>query len=614
VKILGIVSESHDTGLAVLEDGVPTLVLEEERFSREKHTQRFPFLSLAAAMEREGLRLADIEAIATPWDQRLLRKTFLREVRRGFPRSLHLFRPSAHAAQDSGIMLLRFWLDHELKKVFGVRRLPPLIDVGHHDAHAAAFFLSPFDEAAVLVMDGYGDVSATSSYDGRGNRLMCHWRSGFFDSLGAMYTLFTRHLGFEVFEEGTVMALAACGDPRTYGDRVRKLVLLEEGGRFRLNFDYFAHNRYGMVRPFTRLFLETFGPARKREEPLTDHHRDLAAALQATIEEAVLHLARAAYRRRRSTNLVLSGGVALNCVANARLLRDTDFRRVWVPPCASDTGAPLGAALWYYHETLGKPRRGELTHPFLGLSYSDTEIEQALASAGLAFERLEEGELLARTARDIAAGKVVAWFQGRFEMGPRALGNRSILTDPRRPDMKDIINAKVKRREPFRPVAPAIQAEHVGEYFEIAQADPFMTLAPKVRPEKAALIPAGLHVDGTGRLQTVERAANPRFWSVIEEFRKLAGVPVVLNTSFNRHEPIVASPAEAVSCFLRSEMDTLVMGNAYIRDRNATALERARSQWASGNGSQAAGGKVYVSSLLTTEMSGASSFFMPWTW
>jgi carbamoyltransferase len=299
-------------------------------------------------------------------------------------------------------------------------------------------------------------------------------------------------------------------------------------------------------------------------------------------EETILHVLRGLERRFPSRNLVLSGGVALNCVANARILADTGYERVWVPPCASDTGAPLGSALWHHHQTLGQPRNGELKHAFFGLAYTDTEIEAALREAGLAGERMAEPELIERAARDLADGRIVGWFQGRFEMGPRALGNRSILADPRRESMKDVINARIKHREPFRPFAPAVLLERACELFEIAQPDPFMTLAPRVRPEKRHLIPAAVHVDGTGRIQTVERSANPRYYGVIEAFGRLTGVPVLLNTSFNRQEPIVANPAEAISCFLRTDMDVLVLGDYYVTDRNAAAVDKARAGFAPG--------------------------------
>jgi carbamoyltransferase len=563
LKILGIVTETHDSGVALLDDGVPALVLEEERFNREKHTLAFPRLALEAALAGLKLNFRDIDVIATPWDIWQLRKTFAKAVLGRLPASLTLLWPGAHASQDSGIVLLTFSLRHNLRTLLGASRLPQIVQVGHHDAHAAMFFVSPFEEAAVLVMDGYGDVSGTSAYVGRDNRLECSWRGGFFDSLGMLYTLVTHHLGFRTFEEGTVMALAASGSD-TYVRKFSEILRLKEGGQFSLNRDYLRHDRYGELWPFTRKFLDAFGPPRQRHDPLTGRHRDLAFALQVTTEETILHIVRALSATHPSRNLCLTGGVALNCVANARILSDTDYQRVWVPPCASDTGAPLGSALWHYHQSLGHRRQLELTHPFYGRAYGDAEITSALENAGLSYERRDEQELISQVARSLAQGRIVGWFQGRFEMGPRALGNRSILADARNAEMKDQLNARIKQREPFRPFAPAVLAERAAEFFEIDQPDPFMTLATKVRADKVHLIPAAVHANGTARIQTVDRRTNPRFYRLIEEFGRLTGIPVLLNTSFNHHEPIVASPTDAISCFLRTGMDLLAIGDLVL--------------------------------------------------
>ena len=576
MNILGIVSETHDAGIALLADGIPVAIIEEERLNRQKHTGDFPTLALKEVFAVAGRRLADIDVITTPWNMSRLRRTAAKAVLGRLPASLSLLLQSAQPMQDRNIVFLNLLLRHHLKRQFRGQRLPPIVEVGHHESHAAIFFASPFEEASVLVMDGYGDDAATSTFTGTGNRIERQCHGTFFDSLGMIYTLVTRHLGFQLFEEGTVMALAACGDT-TYVDAMRDIVRLEPAGRFSINMEYFNHDRYGMLRPFKHRFIEKFGPARVSGETLTDRHRDLAHALQAVTEDVVLHVTRHLAATYPSRNLVLTGGVALNCVANARILRDTDFRRIWVPPCASDTGAPLGSALWHHHQTLGKARSFELTHAFHGLAYGPDQMRHALVRAGLEFEELDEADLLPRVARDLAENRIVGWFQGRFEMGPRALGNRSILASPLRPEMRDLINARIKYREPFRPFAPAVLAEHAGDYFDISQPDPFMTLAPRVRPDKVDVIPAAVHVDGTARIQTVERASNPRYYALIEEFMKLTGVPVVLNTSFNKQEPVVASPEEAISCFLRTEMDTLVLGNFYTRDRPAAVVARARS-------------------------------------
>ena len=577
MRILGIVAKTHDSGLALLKDGTPEAVLEEERFNRSKKTKKFPKFSLAAAVEDFKLGIADIDAITTPWNVRQLRRSALGLLLGRFPLSLSLLIPSAHDSQQNQVMLLNGYLRGGLRRQFGKVSLPPIVNVGHHDFHAAVFFASPFEEALVLVMDGYGDDASSSAYVGRGNRLERHWSTGIFNSLGLVYTFVTQHLGFAGFgDEGKVMALAAFGED-TYVERFRDVVRPTPDGGYAVDMSYFDYDAFGQLRPMRRKFVEAFGEARARHEPITDQHRDLAFALQAVSEEIILHIVRAQLRKFPQRDLVMTGGVALNCVANGKILEHTDVRRIWVPPCASDTGAPLGSALWHYHQTLGQPRKFELTHPFYGRAYSDDQVQRALQAAGLRYQRLEEGALLRRVAQDLADGRIVGWFQGRFEMGPRALGNRSILADPRRAEMRDILNAKVKKREGFRPFAPAVLVERSAEYFEIGQPDPVHDAGAAGARDKLSVIPAAVHVDGTGRIQTVERSANPRYWGLIEAFGRLTGVPVLLNTSFNRKEPIVARPEDAIACYLEGGMDVLVLGDFYTTDRGpgGAAVEHA---------------------------------------
>lgn len=579
MHILGITTETHDTGVAILRDGMPLGVYEEERFNREKHTKRFPQESLAAAFSASGLKLSDIDVITVPWNMSAYRRTIGRILTRKLPHSLNLLRPQARKTTALGAANMPLRLKTALGRRYGFQNLPRLVQVNHHNAHAAAFFVSPFEEASILIMDGYGDESATSAYAGTGNRMERLWQDDFFDSLGMLYSCATEHLGFNVFEEGTVMALAACGGP-TYLEKFRDVVRLLEGGRVVINRDYISYDTHGFMRPFTEKFINTFGPARRRDEPITDHHRDLAFALQARVEEAIIHMVRELSRRQPSRNLVLSGGVALNCVANARILRDTDYETVWVPPIASDSGVCLGSTLYYHHQVLGHRRDYTMHHPFFGMQFTDDQIATALQQAGLSYKKLSDADLLRDVAQDLAASRIVGWFQGRAEIGPRALGNRSILSDARSLKIKDLINARIKHREAFRPFAPAVLVERLGDFFEFDQADPFMTMAPKLRADKIDVIPAAAHVDGTGRLQTVERTANPRYYALIEEYAKLTGVPVVLNTSFNRQEPIVNSPQQAISCYLRTEMDVLVLGNFYITDRPRQAMEKAQLAFA----------------------------------
>lgn len=577
MRILGLVGATHDSGLAILEDGIPALVLEEERLSRVKRTKAFPSQSLSAAFGPELAGIDGIDVITTPWHVGRLRASFARAIAAGFPFSLSLLLEFSHTPQRNEIVLLNQYLTRRLKRMVGRRPLPRIVNVGHHDAHAAVFFVSPFEDATVLVMDGFGDDAATSVYTGDSNSLKRRWWTGIFNSIGIVYTMVTKHLGFAGFsDEGKVMALAAYGDMR-YVDEFRKLFRLDADGGYQVDMSYFDFHRYGEIKPMRRKFYDVFGAPRAPGSEITEHHQAVARALQIATEEVILHVVRALEKRYPSRNLILSGGVALNCVANARILAETGYERVWVPPCASDTGSPLGSALWHYHQTLGQPRRMELTHPFYGLSYTDNEIAAALGRAGLQSEVLSDEALIRRTAIALADGKVVGWFQGRFEMGPRALGNRSILADPRRVEMRAVINAKIKHRESFRPFAPAVLEERASEFFEVTQPDPFMTLAPRVNALKARDIAAAVHVDGTGRIQTVTRAANPRYYDLIKAFGELTGVPILLNTSFNRHEPIVARPSEAISCYLRTGMDVLVLGNHIVTTRSSAAEAKAQA-------------------------------------
>ena len=583
MRILGLVSATHDSGLAILEDGKPTLVLEEERLNREKRTKAFPRHCVIEAFGPRAAGLTDIDLITTPWDQNKLRANFGWVLLAGLPFSLNLLREEAHSPQRNEIIRLNAVLRRRLGRILeGKFDVPEIVQVGHHDAHAAVFFVSPFEEANVLVMDGFGDDASTSIYTGRGNRLERHWSEGILDSLGLVYTFVTRYLGFKGFsDEGKVMALAACGDD-SYVQRFRDIIGLLGDGRYAVNMSYFNYGKYGELKPLAPKFYETFGPPRLPGNLLEDRHLAIAHALQTVTEQVVLHIVRAMMVQQPSDNLVLAGGVALNCVVNAKILQKTDVKEVWVPPCASDTGAPLGSALWHWHQTLGKARGFELAHAYYGLKYSDEQISDALEEAGLTSETLSEVELIERVARDLAEGKIVGWFQGRFEMGPRALGNRSILADPRNPNMREVLNAKIKHREAFRPFAPAVLEERAAEYFKISQPDPFMTLAPKVRRSKRSEIPAAVHFDGTGRFQTVSRATNRRYYDLLAEFGRLTGVPVLLNTSFNRQEPIVSRPSEAVSCYLRTGMDVLAIGDRYVTDRNSKSRAWAERTFVQG--------------------------------
>jgi carbamoyltransferase len=456
--------------------------------------------------------------------------------------------------------------------------------VEHHPAHlASAFFVSPFEEAAVCAIDGFGDFVSTSWAVGRGSTLELLERIYFPHSLGLVYLALTQYLGFPHYgDEYKVMGLAPYGEP-DYVEALRRLLHLKPGGGFELDLSYFRHWSEGVrmtwddgeptIGPvYTRKLEALLGPARRPEEPMEPRHEAIAASLQVVFEEAAFHVLNALYQKTRLPRLCLAGGCAMNSVMNGKVRERTPFEAVYVQPAAADNGTALGAAFYVWHEVLGQPRRFVMAHAYWGPEFGDGAIAQGLEARADALTRLgcrvrkieDAAELCRWTAGRIAAGDIVGWFQGRMEWGARALGNRSILADPRRADMREIINTKIKFREKFRPFAPSILEEAVEEYFVGAVPDPFMIQVYPVRPEKRATIPAVTHVDGSGRLQTVNRQANPLYWRLLKAFETLTGVPVLLNTSFNENEPIVHKPAEALECFLRTQMDVLVLGNYVV--------------------------------------------------
>jgi len=454
--------------------------------------------------------------------------------------------------------------------------------VEHHKAHlASAFFVSPFERAALLSADGLGDFASTMWGSGTGNRMEIDGAIAFPHSLGLFYSAVTQYLGFLKFgDEYKVMGLGAYGEPEQL-DAIRNIVRAHGDG-FRLGLEYFTHHRTGpemswaeadktptLGKMFSEEMEKLLGPKRNPQEPLEQRHKNLASALQARLEEIYLGMLKKLSERTGLKAVCLAGGVAFNCVANGKIFDTTGFEHVYVHPAAGDAGLAVGAAYYVWHQILGKPRSFVMDHAYWGPGYSREEIRCAIDANGLAqngcrIEELAEDNLMQRTAAIVADGKILGWFQGRAEWGPRALGNRSIVADPRRPEMKEILNQRIKHREIFRPFAPSILAESAGEWFEKSHPSPFMTLAYSVRPEKRDRIPAPTHVDGTGRLQTVTREANPRYWSLIKAFDRLTGVPVVLNTSFNDNEPIVCRPEEALDCFQRTQMDALVLGDFLI--------------------------------------------------
>jgi carbamoyltransferase len=570
--ILGINAYHGNASAALVADGRLVAAVEEERFNRVKYAAGFPVAAIRYCLETAGISIQEVDHIAVPRNPWARLGTKLYYAVR-MPRF----------ARDRARVLARFaGIEQELARSFELE--PKQIAaryhrVEHHQAHlASTFFVSPFERAAVLSADGLGDFASTMWASGEGPRMHVHGAVAFPHSLGMYYTAITQYIGFEKFgDEYKVMGLAAYGQP-AYLDEFRRIVRSANGAGFRLGLEYFRHHRDGaemswreadrtpvLGRLYSDYLAERLGPPRESGAELEQRHRDLAATLQARLEEVYFELLNSLARQAGTDSICLAGGVAFNCVANGKIFSETPFRRVYVQPAAGDAGLAVGAAFFVHHQILGQPRSFVMDHAYWGPGFEEAEIRRAIESSalmrgGYRVRKLAAEELAYAAARHVADGRILGWYQGRTEWGPRALGNRSIVADPRRAEMKDILNRRIKHREIFRPFAPSILEEATGNYFECAHPSPFMTMAYAVRPEKRAVIPAPTHVDGTGRLQTVSREANPLYWQLIKEFERITGVPVVLNTSFNDNEPIVCRPEEAVNCFLRTRMDVLVVG------------------------------------------------------
>jgi len=585
VYILGINAYHGNASAAIVCDGRLVAAVEEERFNRVKYAAGFPAAAIRYCLAEAGITLDDVDHIAIPRNPWARLGTKL----------LYAVRMPRFARERARVLAQFTSLPKALAQAFEVdpqRIRARYHRVEHHLAHlASTFFVSPFEQAAVLSADGLGDFASTMWATGEGNRLRVHGAVAFPHSLGMYYTAITQYLGFWKFgDEYKVMGLAAYGEP-AYLEEFRRILQSNAALGFRLNLAYFSHHHTGpdmtwreadktpqLGRIFSPYLEERLGPTRAPDQPVEQRHRNAAATMQACLEEVLFDLLTTLQRRTGHRALCLAGGVAFNCAANGKIFDRTPFDQVYVQPAAGDAGLAVGAAYYVYHQVLGRPRTFVMEHPYWGPAYSQEQIRAALerssiASSEFQVTELPEEQLAKETAKEIAGGKIVGWFQGRAEWGPRALGNRSILADPRRAEMKDILNRRIKHREVFRPFAPSILEEATGEYFEKAYPSPFMALAYAVRPEKRKEIPAPTHVDGTGRLQTVSRSVNPRYWRLIREFANLTGVPVVLNTSFNENEPIVCQPEEAIECFLRTKMDVLVLGNTIVRKPASSALE-----------------------------------------
>jgi carbamoyltransferase len=571
--VLGINAYHADSAACVVVDGQLVAAAEEERFRRIKHWAGFPSLSIQYCLREAGISIADVEHVAVNSDPKanLLKKAGF-ALRQRPELSLLLQRLSAARERRS-------IADEIRANVGGGAFAGAVHGVEHHLAHlASCFFVSPFDEAVAVSVDGFGDFASAAWGLGRGGRLEVDERVYFPHSLGIFYQALTQFIGFHGYgDEYKVMGLAPYGEPR-YADAMRQIVGLEDDGSFRLDLRYFRHHRekidyewsggspkIGIL--YAPELEQLLGPARAPDAELTQRYKDIARSVQAMYEDAFFHLLNRLHDRYRTPCVAIAGGCGMNSVANGKIALRTPFRRVYVQAAAGDAGGAIGAALVVAREVASTQPRGHMAHAYWGPASSDAEIaalldtrRQEIAAAGCSVRRIDDdAELCAIVADEIAAGRVIGWFQGRMEWGPRALGNRSILGDPRRGDMKDILNLKIKRRESFRPFAPSVLREAVSDWFEQDDDVPFMMQVFQIKEPRRAQIPAVTHVDGSGRLQTVSAATNPLYHKLISAFRERTGVPMVLNTSFNENEPVVCRPEEALDCFLRTKMDVLAL-------------------------------------------------------
>ena len=575
MHILGINAYHADASAALVCDGKLVAAAEEERFNRIKHCAGFPYQAVKYCLETAGIKPEELTHIAVARDTRAnLDKKLLYALK--IPQmAMRRLAPQGKFAGIKEDVAKALDVDPETLSA-EVNR------VEHHKAHlASAFYVSGFEDAALLSVDGLGDFASTMWGVGRGTNMTIDGSIAFPHSLGFFYTALTQYLGFWRYgDEFKVMGLASYGQPE-FQEEFAKIVLLENRNgkpKFNLGLDYFVHHKVGSditwdegIPVIGKLFSDhlekRLGTTREAGADVTQRHFNIAASLQARLEDSVMALLNKLYEMHGVKRVCLAGGVAYNCVANGKIFDRTPFEQVYVQAAAGDAGLAIGSAFYVQYQVLGQPRDFVMEHAYWGPEFSNEQIRTALDrihDSGIRISEFADETIAAETAKRIADGKIVGWYQGRLEFGPRALGNRSIVVDPRRAEMKDILNSRVKHRESFRPFAPSILEDRVGEYFERSHPSPFMLMAYSVKPEKRSVIPAPTHVDGTGRLQTVNRDQNPRYWQLITEFDRLTGVPVVLNTSFNDNEPVVCRPEEAIDCFQRTKMDVLAIGNFLV--------------------------------------------------
>jgi len=572
--ILGINAYHGDSSAAIIKNGKLLAAIEEERIRRTKHWAGFPSEAIKWCLSYTGTDIKDVDYIAISRDPFA---RFHKKIIRVLSKRPDLFFLKERLNNYGKIKGIK----GNLAEVFGVDEKEiktKISNIEHHRAHiSSSFFVSPFSEAAVVSIDGFGDFVSAMIGVGKENKIKVMDMVDFPHSLGIFYTALTQFLGFWSYgDEYKVMGLSAFGEPK-YLDEMRKIVKLKDNGLFELDISYFLHDSEGVEmtwlnekpaigRIFSDKLEDLLGKSREKGEELSQRYRDIAVSVQLMYEEAYFHILNSLYKKTGLKNVALAGGCLQNSLANGKIYDKTSFENVYIPPAAHDAGGAIGAAFYLWHHILGKPRNFEMNSPYWGPQFSNKDVKMILMreKANINYEELDEEELNKKAAKEITEGKIIGWFQGRSEWGPRALGNRSILADPRGKEIKDILNARIKKREWFRPFAPVILKEKTEEWFERGEEVSFMEKVYNIKEGKRESIPAVCHMDGTGRLQTISYKMNPKYYNLIKEFARLTGVPILLNTSFNENEPIVNTPEEAIDCFLRTKMDILVMGNYYV--------------------------------------------------
>ncbi|HEY9178608.1 MAG TPA: carbamoyltransferase C-terminal domain-containing protein [Flavipsychrobacter sp.] len=572
MTILGINAYHADSSAAIFVDGKLVAATEEERFTRVKHWAGFPALAIKFCLEEAGITLDQLDYIAIGRDPKAKRANKLAFIAKNPLANAGLIMDRLKNAKDVSS------LEDEFEKAFGVSASsvkPKIHQVEHHRSHlASAFFASPFDEAAILSIDGSGDFTTTMIAVGKGNKIEVLDSVDFPVSAGLFYTAFTQYLGFPHYgDEYKVMGLAPYGEAK-YVDEIKKMLKFTDDGLFSWDQKFFTSptkiklDYEGNIPTVSQLYTtkieDVFGPARKKSDELTQKHKDIAASVQRVCEDLIMHILNHLHKKTGLKNVCIAGGVAQNSVANGKVLSQTPFEHLYIPSAGHDAGISMGAGLYLYNHILDMPRAEAIYSAYTGSRFSNEQIEAYLKERGVSYTRYSDEELYDKVTDKLLEPGVVGWFSGRAEFGPRALGGRSIIADPRNSKAKELLNSKIKRRESFRPFAPSILKEYVSEYFTKVEDVPFMEKVLPIKPEKHAEIPAVTHVDGTGRLQTVMKDVSPRYYALIEAFRKKTGTPILLNTSFNENEPIVNTPEEALNCFLRTDMDMLVLENIVL--------------------------------------------------